>query len=971
MRWHRDWSALRGFAVVGMLCALVVACRGGGGIATGGLVPAGPQTDSSFTKKRRPDVVRIVPFEKSPKLGVSAGQPVFALFSSKQLPLVSSTPDISVYGAPAVSGQAAPLGQIATITGPKSGQNLYVDAKGRLFELTDKSSSTLMLLSYPHEDNPTVFEARTVVCQSGREIGSIVEITRNGVTTTVIAKHAGQCPKSLTGAVAFGASADVAGDAKPPSKPNIAFYSCMMGSTLFSSASDRFYAAARLVKRLQGLGDTYGRMRTLFGNACSDNSLIVVQKAQTPPACTPAEKNQPVCAYNPPPVAITAAPASCPDSTTAVVFNAPNQMCAAAVAYNVGTSNAKYEIVSSNASIVSVTPTSGTVSGSGKLSFTMTAGPAGGTATVTATITNNGVPQSTSFSVSNAWTSSASNGIASIAFALPSGTLPLGQTMTLAMSAKTAAGVTISGAYDRPIGLTGTNLVISPSQVTNAAQAQQITITWKAGFSGTGSGTIRASADGHTASAQVQPGTGFAYYTTGSNPKFDVQGFLMTLGADGNLYYGSLGPTKCTTTFCTAIDGAIVRVIPSTGAFTEIELHAEPNGLLYTSDGAVWAAGGESHKLFRVPPGKFAAGSLQAIPVPSPNPASSYIPRTLTEDGAGNVWFTDLTGGRVLKTPVAGPYDGSAIVGYALANGPNGTPQGPARGQAIVYGRDENLYVSDRFNGVLDQVSPVSGSTTRQVITPQQKTLGANNSAALAFMAKDATGNLVLTLLGANPNPVLGAVDVLPFGTHKITGYALPNVPSGAEPYAVAANGNYAYYADLYGGLGMIDTSTGKTRLFPVAPFFSANATFSQVPDGVAVLPDGTAWFTCYGNLTAAKPLQPLCVGHTVYLGGWSLFPGPGFTISGYGPLTSQPVGIMEGPTADSGPFSVANSDAGVCRASAVNDHNFLVTGLAPGTCTLTVSDSGNKHSEQLVVTVQPSPSPTPAAAIRSRRVTF
>lgn len=108
MRLHRDLNALRGFAVLGVLCALVVACRGGG-IGTGGLVPAGPQTDSSFIKKRRPDVVRIVPFEKSPKLGVSAGQPVFALFSSKQLPLVSSTPDISVYGAPAVSGQAAPL----------------------------------------------------------------------------------------------------------------------------------------------------------------------------------------------------------------------------------------------------------------------------------------------------------------------------------------------------------------------------------------------------------------------------------------------------------------------------------------------------------------------------------------------------------------------------------------------------------------------------------------------------------------------------------------------------------------------------------------------------------------------------------------------------------------------------------------------------------------------------------------------
>lgn len=973
MRWQRHLSALRGFAVAGMVCALVVACRGGNGFGTGGVVPAGQRVDSAFVKKRRPDVVRIVPFEKSPKLGVSAGQPVYALFTSKRLPLVSSTPDVSIYGALPVSGQAEPLGQIATITGPKSGQNLYVDAKGRLFELTDKSSSTLMLLSYPREKNPAVFEVRTVLCQSGREIGGIVETTRNAVTSTVVTKHAGQCPKSLTGAVAFDASPDIVGDANPPSKVNVAFYSCMMGSTLFSSASDKFYAAARLVKRLQGLGDTYGQMGELFGNLCSDNNLIVVQKAQTPPVCTPPTTNQPVCAYKPPPVAITAAPASCPDSTTLVVFNAPAQKCGASLPYSVGTSNAKYEIASSNASVVNVEPTSGTVTGSGRLSFTMTAGSAGGAAIVTATITNNGVPQSTSFDVSNAWTSSASDGIATIAFALPSGTLALGQTMTLAIGAQTAAGVTISGTYDHPITLTGTNLVISPSQVTNSAQAQQITATWKSGFAGTGNGTIRASADGHTASVQIQPGTGFAYYTTGSNPKIDLQGFLMTLGADGNLYYGALGPTKCTSNgFCYAIDGAVVRVQPSTGAFAEIELHAEPMGLLYTSDGALWAAGGVSHKLFRFPPGKFAAGSLQAIPVPSPNPASSYVPRTLAQDGAGNVWFTDLTGGRVLKTPVAGPYDGSAIVGYALPNGPNGTPHGTARGQAIVYGQDENLYVTDRLNGVVDQVSPASGATTRQMITPQQKTLGSSNSAALAFMAKDGGGNLVLSLLGANENPVFGAVDVLPSGTHKIGGYSLPNVPSGAEPYAIGANGNYAYYADLYGGLGLINTSTGKTRLFPVAPFFSANATFTRTPDGVAVLGDGTAWFTCYGNLTGSKPLQPLCVGHTVYLGGWSLFPGPSFTISGFGPLTSQPVGIMENPTADSGPFSVVNSNAGVCRASTVNDHNFLVIGLASGTCTLTVTDSG-KHSAQLLVTVQPSPSPSPAPAAegRSRRPTF
>jgi hypothetical protein len=468
-----------------------------------GLVSQGPVSYVPL-KKIKPDAVRIVPFTKSPKLGSSAGQPVYALFSSTDLPSVAGALAIGFYGTLPQLGKAGPLAQVALET-TGGGQHLYVDARGRLFEITDRASSTLMLLTYPSAN-----ETDTAVCRSGNEIGSIVEITRNGVTSTTVKRVHNACPTSIGSQESGDASTPVAaaaGDAvvPAPSLANVNFYSCMMASAVFTAASDQFAQAATLYGGLDGLGTTYAQLRSLFGGLCSDRSLIILEAAKTPPPCTAnSAADQPACDYQAPPVELAPKRAICPSAAVILAtFNAPGQQCTASIAYDVGSASVNYTVTTSNTAIASVSPTSGSLTGKGNLVLTITAGSVGGTATVTAEIPVNGVPQKSIFTVTNDWTVSTVAPIDAIRFQLPSNSLQLGKTLTFSVEGVSSSGLTIVGTYDRPIVLKGTNLTLSPATLKNSGQAAQVTATWDKGFTGK-SGTITASADGHTTSVVVK-----------------------------------------------------------------------------------------------------------------------------------------------------------------------------------------------------------------------------------------------------------------------------------------------------------------------------------------------------------------------------------------------------------------------------------------------------------------------------------
>ena len=82
---------------------------------------------------------------------------------------------------------------------------------------------------------------------------------------------------------------------------------------------------------------------------------------------------------------------------------------------------------------------------------------------------------------------------------------------------------------------------------------------------------------------------------------------------------------------------------------------------------------------------------------------------------------------------------------------------------------------------------------------------------------------------------------------------------------------------------------------------------------------------------------------------GWTLYPQ---TIGvGVGANSAQELGIAE--TGDSSPFTVKSLNPSLCTTSALTgfSHNFLVTGVTPGTCSITVTDK-NARAVTATVTV-------------------
>jgi hypothetical protein len=204
----------------------------------------------------------------------------------------------------------------------------------------------------------------------------------------------------------------------------------------------------------------------------------------------------------------------------------------------------------------------------------------------------------------------------------------------------------------------------------------------------------------------------------------------------------------------------------------------------------------------------------------------------------------------------------------------------------------------------------------------------------------------------ASPPPPPG-IDEMPSAGASPVPVSIFQPQSGSQPDSIGAKGNNLYYADLYGALGYINTSNNKTRLYPTLTVQQATTKdYFQTPDGITVMSDGSAWFSCE-NINV---LVPLCVGHTVYLSNWSAFPGPSFSVFA-GKANEQAVGIVEAPSADSGPFTAATNNASICTVTKVADHNFTVVGVAVGSCQVTVTDAA-KRAVKLYVGVKAAPAP-------------
>ncbi|HTX56964.1 MAG TPA: hypothetical protein VMD47_07655 [Candidatus Acidoferrales bacterium] len=551
--------------------------------------------------------------------------------------------------------------------------------------------------------------------------------------------------------------------------------------------------------------------------------------------------------------------------------------------------------------------------------------------------------------------------IASMTLSTVNADLPLSQAMTVNVSAQDASGDTIVGTYDNPIALSGSDLVISPTALPDSTTASNVTVSWAQSYAGTTATTLSASGDSATATLSITPASGFAYYTTGTNETDDWSGLKMI--ASGNyLYYAAVGKTQYLvgSGFIAALNGAVHQFNLTTLTDSEIALPSEPTGLAVDSTGALWIAGGPnptpsaSPFIYRL--SSFNAGSLTQIAVPGTNvqsPTDSTYIRAVTPAASGtNMWFTDLLGERLVSIPVAGPYTTGAISTVPLPSPPAAAPfaNGP---RTIDYLSGSNALVVGLEGGFVD-VYNLGTDTFSQYVTNLQTSLGASTLSNLYDAATDGT-NVYVGQVG-DATAFLADGDMEEF-TPSDTFTTLNTVSAPlTEPIIPAYGDGLVYYADFgIGGLGYTNPSTGVSRVFPM----QLNDNFFYGPDGLAVMSDGTAWFTCYGNsdpefVAYTVTYQPICIGHTIYESTWGLWPSSTVGIDGAGAESAQIVGIMEAAGSNSGPFTVTSNNTSVCTIATpapTSDHNFTITGVAAGACTVTVKDA-SAHTQSMSVTV-------------------
>jgi len=511
---------------------------------------------------------------------------------------------------------------------------------------------------------------------------------------------------------------------------------------------------------------------------------------------------------------------------------------------------------------------------------------------------------------------------------------------TLAVQAKDASGATIVGTFDNPIALSaGTGLTLGATSIADSSHASGIAATYAGGP--VAPIVVTATADGHTGTATLTPGSGIVHYALGNDATNDLSGFPAAIGPDGKFYYGTFGPRICVNGTCTGTNGAVGRLDPTTGSFVEVPLSSSVTGLFVTPDGALWIAESSAGKLGRIAPGNFSAGGLVETTLPN-----GGKPRSLTLGSDGNLWFTDTQNREVGKMLPGGPYVTASITEYAVPPGPVGTTghYAPQVG-GIASGTDGNLYVPDYYNGVIDQIT-TAGVTTNQFVTPEEVRWHPQGGDGFPrFVATGQDGKIYVTAAGQGFNfPYNGSLDAM---TNAGAFTNIPLLGFAYQPDSVATGSGVVAFSDLANqSLGTYVPGGAGLRVYPTTDGYGFQTT-GDAPNGVAVASDGSPWYTCYGATGIAG--RALCAGHLVLTSAWSVLPGRSIGIYGTGAVSSQIFGIAE--SGDSGPFTYASSNPSIAQATSVADHNFTITGNAAGTATITVTDA-HARSVTIAVTV-------------------
>ena len=575
---------------------------------------------------------------------------------------------------------------------------------------------------------------------------------------------------------------------------------------------------------------------------------------------------------------------------------------------------------------------------------------------------------------------------------LPTG-VPGSATATIAVL--DAGGNQILGTYQNPVTLSAGSGAVTLAKTTFPDSSVATTAVT---FSGNSRAAVSiAATDGtHQATAILTPTSNTIWLPIAGSRNGDSP-FKMIVGPDGRLYYGQLGQTSpVTSNFVAAYQPGRIGVIdPATNTITEYPIGftrsgapnvgADPIQLRFkpgTND--LYLATQESGSIARIAnattTGLAAAAGASSpsfidqplAPQPSGGNTTPNVqngdatPRSFDFSADGTTLYAGTFGGHAIAViPVSG--FGSATPAYVPM--PASVPPANKNPQGLV-ARNGNVYFIEQNGGnpnvkavgVMSEANRTSSGITEFTDT----VIGSRTIAGLRSLAPGADGNLYITWYGdatlvQTPlhffNPANGTFTAVPVPD------GLPFDADSLQPSNVPGSVSLVFNDLVELAVGVHNTTLHTTTLIPAYNSLTPPVTYPN--DAVQTTPDDF-WFT--GNSgpgpDGRTPTSPPLIGHIALAAGWSVFPqinGP-IPIYGTGDPNAFLFAVLE-QAAAADTFTLASSAPGICSVAAIAKYpgDYKVVGLAPGSCTVTVTDQ-NRRSVALTFQVT-----TQTASINSR----
>ena len=421
--------------------------------------------------------------------------------------------------------------------------------------------------------------------------------------------------------------------------------------------------------------------------------------------------------------------------------------------------------------------------------------------------------------------------------------------------------------------------------------------------------------------------SGPVVYTLGDGGANASNLWDLRLGADGKLYW-TTNPALSGCPWPTS--GEVGNFDVSTHAQTYQTVSYGPSFIQETSNGSVWveewnnSSGAPTIDRYA---GIGGADTPISIPIGpfSPGCGQGYFGNGIdggTALGAdGAVWFGSS------NSPQVGEINqtNNAVSVYTLKTPAGGGLPIP---QYMTLGNDKHIWLTDALNDAVFRVATTGTSK------------GANTYAFLpehsfyyqpTGIASGPDKRIYAGSFNFSVNPFTGAMASAAADAAPVfTSIPLPlNVAPAQEQYGSVSG--KVYFGDIrFEGIGVYDTSTRTLVMLPMVNY----AGFS----GIAVDKSGATWLSC------STPAGVACVERFALTSTWAVYPSTKINLYTQdlngNPLPPGLIGL--GETGNSGPFTVASSNAKVCTASVISgfDHNIQVNPVAPGKCTLSVTDA-------------------------------